>query len=171
MHWEYTDSGLPTSFRVNGGNGDQNWEVAHTSMGPRTYSASDRSPAVQEGGWISYDLYGREGFEDWQLLATKSLLVEATPLVNALIGVFPNPFNPSTSIKFSLAAAGRTHVAVYDIAGRKLAVLVDGHLEAGPQELIWEGRDQEGHPMSSGVYFCRLEARGFSDARKLVLLQ
>jgi hypothetical protein len=171
LRWEHAPSSLPVSFRLEGSKGEQVWDVDPEPTGPEAYAAVDRSAAVRAGGRILYNLFGREGDEDWQLLRSESVFVEAAPLVTALIGAFPNPFNPATSIQFSLAEAGPARVAIYDLAGRLVAQLAESRFEAGPQAVIWRGEDEAGRPVSSGVYFCRLEAPGFAASRKLVLLR
>ena len=81
----------------------------------------------------------------------------------------PNPFNPQTEIAFELAARGRVKMAVYDLAGREVAVLVDEHREAGRYEARWDGRDGEGREAPSGIYLVRLVAGDQVTARKMTL--
>jgi len=86
----------------------------------------------------------------------------------------PNPFRPgdgATTLRFSLAAAGRARLAVYDISGRLVRTLADGALGAGEHALHWDGKDAQGQAVSSGVYFYRLEAMGQSQSRSLVLVR
>ena len=97
--------------------------------------------------------------------------VEPVPLVNALHQNHPNPFNPSTTISFSLKSRGHANLAVYDVAGRLVRVLIDGVMEAGPRDVTWDGRDNAGRGVASGVYFYRLEAGEFIETRKMVLLR
>lgn len=82
----------------------------------------------------------------------------------------PNPFNPSTTLRFELARAGRASLRIYDLAGRRLRTLVDGVFAAGPQAVSWDGRDAAGRPLAAGVYFARLETGRGQVSRKLVLL-
>lgn len=84
---------------------------------------------------------------------------------------YPNPFNPSTSIPFTLARAGRVTLRVYDVSGRVVATLVDGVTAAGEHVTHWDGRDARGLRASSGVYLARLDVDGTIDTRKLVLLK
>ena len=84
----------------------------------------------------------------------------------SLAGNFPNPFNPLTTLRFSLPAAARIRLSVYDVRGRRVALLYDGEKEAGWHSLDWDARGR-----ASGVYFARLETGGESLTRKLVLLQ
>ncbi|HEX6790338.1 MAG TPA: FlgD immunoglobulin-like domain containing protein [Candidatus Krumholzibacteria bacterium] len=83
----------------------------------------------------------------------------------------PNPFNPTTAIRFSLASKENVTLAVYDIAGRLVRSLVNGTREVGSHEMTWDGRDNAGASVSSGVYFYRLDAGKFSQTRKMVLLK
>lgn len=71
---------------------------------------------------------------------------------------FPNPFNPTVSLPFELSQASRTHLAVYDMAGRRVAVLIDQKLEAGRHVATWRGTDDHGRSLPSGTYVARLVA-------------
>ena len=79
---------------------------------------------------------------------------------------YPNPFNASTVISFELQAASQIKLAVYDVNGREVALLVDGHLSSGPHEIAFDGTD-----LPSGVYFAMLEAGDLTQTRKLILLK
>ncbi|MBD3180412.1 MAG: T9SS type A sorting domain-containing protein, partial [Candidatus Latescibacteria bacterium] len=83
----------------------------------------------------------------------------------------PNPFNPSTRIRYHLPGAGLTALRVYDTSGRLVSVLVDGIKKAGWHETAWDGADRKGDPVCSGIYFCRLEAGKSRVCRKMVLLR
>jgi hypothetical protein len=88
-----------------------------------------------------------------------------------LVGAWPNPFNPSTAIRFDLAADGPVRLRVYDLSGRRLRTLVDETRQAGHHELVWDGRDGSGRELPSGVYFLRMQADGKEEATRLVLLK
>ncbi len=83
----------------------------------------------------------------------------------------PNPFNPATTIAFELPEAGRVELSVYSAAGRRVAVLVDGDAIAGRHMATWNGTDETGRPVASGVYFFRLTRGSESVTRKGVLLK
>lgn len=93
------------------------------------------------------------------------------PHKNALLPAYPNPFNPETTIRYDLAS--RTHVSlrVYDVNGAVVRTLVDDVKAAGSYSLTWNGRDDHGSPVSSGVYFYRITAGSFQDVRKMTLLK
>jgi hypothetical protein len=84
---------------------------------------------------------------------------------------FPNPFNPGTTIRYALPQAGHVQVSVFDVAGRRVATLVDGVVGAGPHTVQWNGRDSDGHAVGSGVYFYRLETPQGQLSRKMVLIK
>jgi len=89
-----------------------------------------------------------------------------------LIAAYPNPFNPVTKIKFSVAEPnGRVRLHIFDIDGRLVRELVDGALPAGENEVTWDGRDGRGLQVASGVYVCRMDASEAIQTLKLVLLR
>jgi len=83
----------------------------------------------------------------------------------------PNPFNPSTTIRYEIATASRVNLAVFDVRGALVATLVDETEPAGVKSVVWNARSQNGDALASGVYLCRLIANGEQQARKLVLLK
>jgi len=88
-----------------------------------------------------------------------------------LLANYPNPFNPSTSIAFELAKNCRVSLAVYDLSGRQIRSLVDGHLPAGVFQREWDGLDDRGRSVSSGVYCYQLVAEEYRATRRMVLLR
>ena len=98
--------------------------------------------------------------------------VEDTPKAPeqfALLQNYPNPFNPTTTIPFAIKDRSHVTLTIYNIRGQVVRTLVDGTLEAKSYGLTWDGRDDNGQPVSSGVYFYKLIAGDFQDVRKLVL--
>jgi hypothetical protein len=81
----------------------------------------------------------------------------------------PNPFNPSTTLSYSLPSAGYVRLSVYDGRGRQVALLVDQEQSVGEHVVEWDGRDKTGERVASGVYFVRLSAAGDVRSRKIVL--
>jgi hypothetical protein len=83
----------------------------------------------------------------------------------------PNPFNPETKISYFLPKACQVRLTIYNLLGQYVRTLFDGHQEAGIQTLIWDGRDNEGVSLSSGIYFYRLQADNFIQTNKMTLLK
>jgi serine protease len=84
---------------------------------------------------------------------------------------FPNPFNPSTRIDFGLKRPGHVRLTIYDLSGRQVRLLVDGIREAGRHHETWDGLDDAGTPMSSGLYVYRLTSGEGTVARKMMLVR
>lgn len=95
----------------------------------------------------------------------------AAPSSFALWQNYPNPFNPSTVIRFALPQAGQMRLAVYNILGHRIRMLMEGVRPAGEFQVTWDGRDETGRQMASGIYFYRLEAQGQIQTRKLTLIR
>ena len=88
-----------------------------------------------------------------------------------LHAAFPNPFNPTTQIAYTIARGGPVTLAVYDLAGRRIKTLDDGVKEPGYHSVVWDGTDLTGQPAASGVYLYRLITDEFEDTRRMVLLK
>jgi len=84
---------------------------------------------------------------------------------------YPNPFNPETRIAFNLPEALDVKIEIFNLTGQRIKVLLDDYVEAGPQEVLWDGRNNSGNPVASGVYFYRLSAKNFSQTKKMVLIK
>jgi len=82
---------------------------------------------------------------------------------------YPNPFNPSTTIQFALPKAGRTELVVYNILGERVTTLINRRLAAGSYTLEWDGTNDQGEPVASGVYVYRLQSGDYTTSRKMVL--
>lgn len=83
----------------------------------------------------------------------------------------PNPFNPSTKVRFALAAQGQVDVKIYDVAGRLVRTLVSGVRDAGEHEIVWDGTDDGGRGVSSGTYLLRMEAPDRTESRRMMLVK
>ncbi len=88
-----------------------------------------------------------------------------------LRGAWPNPFNPSTRIAFSLEESAQVCATVHSLEGRLLKTLAEGPMDAGEHQLQWNGRDDRGRPLPSGIYFVRVAASDHAKSTKLVLLK
>jgi hypothetical protein len=94
------------------------------------------------------------------------------PKAYALGQNVPNPFNPSTTIWYDVpAGGGNVSLRIYDVSGRLVRVLVDGHQAEGSRSVTWDGTGDRGTSLASGVYFYRMTAPGFDETKKMVLLR
>jgi hypothetical protein len=95
------------------------------------------------------------------------------PAVTSLLGNFPNPFNPETSISFQLSVFGcpSVRIEIFNIRGQVVRTLVNGYFGAGRHSVVWDGRDVNGNMVSSGVYFYQMISGDFIDTRKMLLMK
>ena len=83
----------------------------------------------------------------------------------------PNPFNPSTVIGYRIPEAGPVRLAIYNLLGQEVRVLVDRHMEAGSLSATWDGKDETGRQVSSGIYLYRIQAGGFLASKRMMFLK
>ena len=96
---------------------------------------------------------------------------EAPQIPNSLAQNVPNPFNPSTTIRYSVSKTGPVAIRVYNAGGALVRTLVSTPHAPGAYSVRWDGTDDGGRHLASGVYFYRIESAGFRDAKKLILLK
>ena len=82
---------------------------------------------------------------------------------------YPNPFNPTTRFTFSVAAQADVSLMIYDVLGRKIRTLVDDEKAPGVYNVVWDGRNEGGSFVATGLYFARFRGGEYSEMRKLVL--
>ena len=124
---------------------------------------------VRPGGRYDYVLAVVQS--DGSELLSQVMRVTALTLPLALEQNFPNPFNPSTTINFSLPGVTPVDLRVYDALGRHIVTLVDESLAGGRHEAAWNGTNTAGEPVTSGVYFYRLRAGERLLTRRMLLLK
>lgn len=151
----------------------QNSPVLHFGLGSATSVTYIAVTWTRPGG--SYTQIVGPVAVDQTILITESGGKAApdveTPKRTAFGAACPNPFNPSTTIAFSLARECRVRAVIYTIDGKKVAELHDGILPVGSQQLTWLGKDAQGRAVPSGTYFCRIEADDLVHTAKLTLLK
>jgi len=96
---------------------------------------------------------------------------ETRPERFTLLQNYPNPFNPTTNIEFVIPEPARVKVEIYNILGERIITLVEEKLSAGYKIVEWDGKDDQGRKVSTGIYFYRLKAGDFTQTRKMLLLK
>jgi DNA-binding beta-propeller fold protein YncE len=124
---------------------------------------------VEMGGRYVYRLSEAVGGEGVHI--TGEIYVPVT--VGSLSQNYPNPFNPTTTITYYVPDGGAQWVrlVVYDVSGARVRTLADGMVPGGKYTVEWDGRNDQGHPVSSGVYFYRLVETSFTNTKKMLLLK
>ncbi|MEN6444473.1 MAG: S8 family serine peptidase [Candidatus Cloacimonas sp.] len=92
-------------------------------------------------------------------------------LETTLYGAYPNPFNPETTISFTLSTPDFTELEVYNQKGQKVKTLFSGNLESGNHKFVWNGQDDKGNGVSSGLYFYRMKSGKYSSTKKMILMK
>ena len=171
QQFEYAaESSYASYYKVKAPGGQ--WEDRSELLGGRICRQGDLALGLDGQVALVFELGDPEPTgEIWLGRGDVATAVDTAPAAITGLSVHPNPFNPSAEIRFSLPAAEQVAVTVHDAAGRQVARLLDAPLPAGAQQLRWEGRDDAGDPMSTGVYLIRVQAGGTMLAQKAVLLK
>ena len=90
---------------------------------------------------------------------------------NHLADNYPNPFNPSTTIEYSITNDSHVNLSIYNVSGRLIRTLVDEFKVINSYKVIWDGKDDRGNAAASGVYFYKLKIKDYVESKKLVLLR
>ncbi len=168
-----TDSGL--MFSSDGGNFFTNLSTGSLQAGTPVYAVGmtdDFRLMVGTGSGLYYATYDGDYWEKVDFIQLPAEDHPAPiPGVLAIDPGYPNPFNPSTTIPIYLPQTGVVKLEIYDILGRRQRTLVSTTLRAGGHEYVWDGRDDAGRTLASGVYFCRLTDGRAVATRRLILLR
>ncbi|MCX6830243.1 MAG: T9SS type A sorting domain-containing protein [candidate division Zixibacteria bacterium] len=121
-------------------------------------------------------LYNGNGIDDSVILNSQPTDVDETgnlglPKTFQLAQNYPNPFNPATTIEYSLPQRSDVVIEIFDILGRKVRQLVNETKAAGVYQVTWNGTDQSGVPVSTGIYLYRIQAGEFVESRKMLLIK
>ncbi|UCB51649.1 MAG: T9SS type A sorting domain-containing protein [Candidatus Zixiibacteriota bacterium] len=134
----------------------------------------------EDAGWTRLESYpdGDRISAEAKTLGVFRLIYDpnAKPFTNIpntyrLFHNYPNPFNPETQIKYDLPLSGNVTLSVYNVLGQKVRALVDGMQEAGHRSVTWDGRDDAGREVASGIYFYKIKAEDYQMTMKMVLLK
>ncbi|MCB5234619.1 MAG: C25 family cysteine peptidase [Candidatus Cloacimonetes bacterium] len=93
------------------------------------------------------------------------------PQVNRLLGNYPNPFNPQTTLTYTMAKPGEVEIDVYNLKGQHVKKLVNRRVDAGTHSVVWDGRDNGGRSVSSGVYLYRMKTDKGNESKKMLLMK
>jgi hypothetical protein len=139
-----------------------------SSAGLHTNGTLGQSTAIGVGS--AADKMAYLGF--WgRLWIPTSVEENPAPVVNRLYQNFPNPFNPSTTIEYSLAEEGLVEVTIFNVTGELIRMLVRESKPPGNYRAKWNGMNERGSAVGSGIYFYRLRVGSFVETRKMILLR
>ena len=105
------------------------------------------------------------------LISEESGIIEELPESYKLYQNFPNPFNPATTISFDLPNDNLVKINIYNLLGQKVKSLLNLKLTAGTHEIIWDGKNEVGQSVSSGLYLLTIKTGEYSALKKMILLR
>ncbi|APF18126.1 FlgD immunoglobulin-like domain containing protein [Caldithrix abyssi] len=152
-----------------------------------SYVKSDGSfdVPVESDGTYEYMVSTREGEETTGTITVENLEAEVTVdltgivdpsdrlvlKTDQLLDAYPNPFNPSTTIRVQMAEAGPVKLIIYNVLGQKVKTLYNGNLQAGSQKFTWNGKDDAGRQVASGLYFYQLKTQNTVQTKAVMFLK
>ncbi|MFQ5770533.1 MAG: FlgD immunoglobulin-like domain containing protein, partial [bacterium] len=142
---------------------------AGNSAEAHTYSYIDRD--VKPGNSYYYKLADVDFNGIMEFHGPISVTLEALPTEYSLAQNFPNPFNPETNIRFAMKEAGEVTLNIYNLQGQLVRSLVSDHREAGNYSVMWNGADNSGRLVASGIYIYKFEVNRFKDTKRMVFLK
>jgi hypothetical protein len=171
--WEpwVLDPASPSDPATTGDNFRDNVEQIHVDVLPAgDYVVRITHKASLTDAEQDYAIASSVALSDTPPATGVSVLLDRDP-ATLDVAVAPNPFGSATAVAFSMPHPGRARLEIVDVRGRIVRVLVDDEIDAGLQRVDWDGRDEAGRRLASGVYFARLTAADAGAAQKIVLLR
>jgi hypothetical protein len=124
-----------------------------------------------DGAVTTESIRGRISIDGSEVESLETIDIRESPQRFVLYQNHPNPFNPRTNIAFELPREEDVRFRIYNLQGRTVRELHAGVLPRGTHTFTWDGRDDAGHPVAGGVYFCRLDSAGYTATRKMTLIR
>jgi hypothetical protein len=123
--------------------------------------------------WISDNTEIEDNFPQYKsIMIVENLEAdEVLPIVQFNLKNYPNPFNPSTTISFTLTQESPVKLEIYNSKGQRVKTLINQQIDAGLHEIIWYGKDENDNPIASGMYFYKLTVNSFTRIKKTMLLK
>ncbi|MFC1692269.1 lamin tail domain-containing protein, partial [Candidatus Latescibacterota bacterium] len=138
------------------------------------YTLSLRHPGLDNShpdNWVTSVMHGTPGEINYILTGVDETVQSNFPAVFSLRQNYPNPFNPVTTIEFSLPESGYVTLVIYNMMGQKVRELVAENMQAGAHSVIWDGKDDNGYDISSGVYISRLKSKENGATVRMLLMK
>jgi hypothetical protein len=149
---------------TSGGHLESSSYLLDYSTGQAAVGMSQGTSHIETGGFWSWSPWG-------EVVAVEEQLEEARPGSYRLSQNYPNPFNPRTHISYRLPRSVHVTLAVYNVRGQRVRELVDWQQGVGEHVVTWDGLDDAGRAVASGIYFYQLLAGEFHETRKMLLLK
>jgi hypothetical protein len=159
------------------GSSERSWQLVESEIGdlvPLTDQVQFRFVASDDDQGSVVEA----AVDDFSIVVFEIPATAVQPATVSILGAvalgpnIPNPFNPVTTIHYNVPSPGqKVTLRIFDVSGRVVSTLIDDETILGHNSVVWRGRDDQGREVSSGVYFCRIEAGGQSATQKLLLVR
>ena len=173
LKWQTATEVNNYGFDIERKQGSENWSKigfvagSGNSNSPKSYSFTDHPTG---GRSFSYRLKQIDNDGTYEYYDAITLSIEGLGKAK-LLQNNPNPFNPSTEIKFYIPNDTKVKIVIYDILGREVVTLLNEEKQAGYHIIYWNGNDKKGNVATSGIYLCRLIADNYVETKKMNLLK
>ena len=145
----------------------ETWKTFTTADGLTGTTVNALAVGKDGAIWFGTD----NGVSRYSDVSTAVALSSKLPSMITIEGIYPNPFNPATTIGFSLPSDGYVTMDIYNLSGQKVRSLLSGNFSAGAHSTVWNGRNDKGITASSGVYFARLTVGGITASQRMTLVK
>jgi len=127
----------------------------------------------QNAGYYVFYLYAVYEIGDSEIVSAEVTLEEiiVPVFVTELGGNYPNPFNPETNIRYSLEKAGNVSIEIFNIRGQRVKSLLNAMMNEGEHTVVWDGRDDDGRQVGSGMYLYIMKADGYTAVMRMTLMK
>ncbi|MFH2052644.1 MAG: S8 family serine peptidase [bacterium] len=169
--WQSLIDAEPSHYRLTRTLDGQEQDLAFARDTEGVFEAVDADLPTDRDGTALYSLYHGTDELDWRILAQQEVDFSEAPPIRAQLTSYPNPFNPQATIRYAVAEAGPMELAVYNLRGEKLRVLFSGHHAAGEDQIAWDGSDDRGNPLPSGIYLYRMTTAAGTLTRKMTMVR
>ncbi len=181
LEWQTASERDNLGFILERRDENSNWQEINSYKMCQTLQGQGTTPSETEYSYIddtispgntyTYRLLDVNTSGAINVLASILVKVESIPTTTQLYPAYPNPFNPSTTIRYDLAKDGYVSIAVYDVLGRQVRSLFNGEQAAGSFDLQWNGLDDLGCQVSSGIYLVRFQTGNFTRTQKVMFVK
>jgi hypothetical protein len=175
IYWGFCNTSNPATWHslaiINDNWGAWDHDGRKVCQGTYGDIASYSSGVVYAGQTLDINYYGLYFDHRYWTDVEDEVAEEKVPGESSLFDNYPNPFNPETRISYSIVHPCYVRLAIFNVLGQRIRILVDQDQPTGSKQVVWDGKDENGNEVASGIYFYKLEAGEFNQTKKMVLIR
>lgn len=170
IQWQLSETSDEANFMLQARTAEREWVVPHDTRDARRFAATDDMGRAQRGEAVTYSLFYANAHA-WVLLREQEFTAATATIATRLLNPYPNPANPSARIRYELATSQRVTVSIYSVDGQRVVTLVRGVLPQGAGSVLWNGTDDRGQAVASGLYVVQMTSDRHGETQKLLLVR